>query len=212
MPSIEWRYFTGNNVLDKLLIGAQGPILVYGEAGVGKTNLALHISRIASLSGKRVLYVNTEGWAYKGRISILDGLDNVVFVDINDFWLQTLFILSIIPLIVEDYDLIVIDTINNLFRCQEDIEAATRSLSAQMGILYWVSVFKKRKVLVLGQVKAGEEGEEISGATYIKFWASVIVRLERKGSTRILIIEKPENTGLELEFEITNKGIKWLGP
>ncbi len=212
MPSIEWKYITGSNVLDELLIKAQGPILVYGEAGVGKTNLALHVSRIASLSSKRVLYVNTEGWAYKGRISVLDGLDNVVFVDISDFWLQTLFILSIVPLIVERYDLIVIDTINNLFRCQEDIEAATRSLSSQMSILYWVSRFKKKKVLVLSQVKAGEEGEEVSGATYIKFWADVIVRLERKGSTRILIVEKPEDTGIELEFKITDKGLVWLKP
>ena len=200
---------TGNKKLDKIFLEAKGPILVYGEAGVGKTNLALHVARLLSIQGKNVLYINTEGWAYKGRVCRLNGLDNVVFIDISDFWIQTLLIVSKLPSTYNRFRAIIVDTINNLFRIEESLEAATRALSAQMATLHLISSESNVLVLVLGQVRAYEGNEEISGSTYIRFWSTTILRIEKANGYRLIVLEKPRKE-IRLKFKINDKGIVWV--
>lgn len=153
--------------------------------------------------------MNTEGWAYKGRVSVLDGLDNVEFIDINDFWVQVLMVVNLLPRIANKYRAIIIDTINNLFRTQENVDEAIRGLSAQMGALYSISLKDNVFVLVLGQVRATEGDEEISGSIYVKFWSKVVLRIEKDGIRRRLVIEKPRLNKI-LEFMIGDKGIIWV--
>ena len=188
----------------------RGPILVYGEAGSGKTNLALYIAALNSSSAKKILYVNTEGWSIKARIIDLSkywDLGNIDFVDIISFRQQTLFVLRRLPRIIDRYNIVIIDTINNLYRVEEDIDAATRSLSTQMAMLYSFATDYLKNVFVLGQVKAEDEGEEVSGSTYIKYWSTIIMRLER-GKPRRIVVERPER--MELFFEINERGIRWV--
>ncbi len=188
----------------------RGPVLVYGEAGSGKTNLALYIAALNSSTAKKILYVNTEGWSIKARITDLSkywDLGNIDFVDIISFRQQTLFVLRRLPRIIDHYNIVIIDTINNLYRVEEDIDAATRSLNTQMALLYSLATDYSKNILVLGQVKAKDEGEEVSGSTYIKYWSTTIMKLER-GIPRKIIIEKPEKR--EILFEISKRGIRWM--
>ncbi len=201
---------TGNKELDKIISSRKGPLLVYGEAGSGKTNLALYVSALNSALNKRILYINTEGWSIKARIVRLFrywNMNRIEFVDLNNFRQQTLFLLRLLPRIIYKYDIVIIDTINNLYRIEENLDAATRALSTQMAVLYTLSLKLSRNIIVLGQVKAEDEGEEVSGSTYIRFWSTVVARLER-GSPRKMIIEKPIEK--KFFFEITERGIKWI--
>ncbi len=201
---------TGNKELDRILSLRRGPLLVYGEAGSGKTNFALYVSALNSTINNKVLYINTEGWSVKARITELSkywDMNRIEFIDLNNFRQQTLFILRLLPRTIYKYSIIVIDTINNLYRIEEDLDAATRALSTQMAILYTLSLRHSKNIIVLGQVKAGDEREEVSGSTYIRFWSTIIARLE-KNNPRRMIIEKPVKK--EFFFEITERGIKWI--
>jgi len=201
---------TGNKELDRILSSRRGPLLVYGEAGSGKTNFALYVSALNSTLNRKVLYINTEGWIIKARITGLSkywDMNRIEFIDLNNFRQQTLFILRHLPRIIYRYDIIVVDTINNLYRIEEDLDAATRALSTQMAVLYTLSSRLSRTIIVLGQVKAEDEREEVSGSTYIRFWSTTIARLE-KDNPRRMIIEKPVEK--EFFFEITGRGIKWI--
>jgi len=54
----------GCRTLDDLLGGGfeKGALsLIYGEAGTGKTNICIQIARNVALSGRKVLYIDTEG-------------------------------------------------------------------------------------------------------------------------------------------------------
>ncbi len=201
---------TGNRELDTILSSVKGPSLIYGEAGSGKTNLALYVSAINSSLGKRILYINTEGWSIKARITELSkywDMSRIKFLDVYDFRYQTLFILRRLPKIIDNYDIVIVDTINNLYRIEEDLDAATRALNAQMAALYKLSIDFRIDIIVLGQVKAENEREEVSGSTYIRFWTNFIARLERS-VPRKMIIEKPVEK--IFSFEITMRGIKWI--
>lgn len=201
---------TGNKELDRIISSKKGPMLVYGEAGSGKTNFALYVSALNSAMNKNILYINTEGWSIKGRIVMLSqywDMSRVEFIDLSNFRQQTLFILRRLPKIIYRYSIVIIDTINNLYRIEEDLNAATRALNTQMAMLYVLSLKFSKNVIVLGQVKAENEREEVSGSTYIRFWSPIIARLE-KNNPRKMLIEKPVER--EFLFEISERGIEWI--
>ena len=55
----------GCDSIDKLLGGGfeAGAITeIYGEAGSGKTNLCLQLSKAVVLDGKKVIFIDSEGW------------------------------------------------------------------------------------------------------------------------------------------------------
>ncbi len=204
------KIITGNKELDRILYLIKGPLLVYGEAGSGKTNFALYVAALNSALSRKILYINTEGWGIKARVVKLSkywDMSRIKFIDINTFRQQTIFILRSLPKIIYEFDMIIVDTINSLYRIEEDFDAATKALSTQMATLYTLSLKHYKNIIILGQVKAKDEGEEVSGSTYIRFWSTVIARLEKE-TPRKMVLEKPVEK--EFFFEITERGIKWI--
>ncbi len=191
----------------RLFGGVRGPVLVYGEAGAGKTNLALEALREAAGRGSRGFYLSTEGRQYAARVAGLEGFENVFFAEASSLEEQSRVLLAVIPVLVRPDDLVVVDTINALYRLEfEERAGAARifaHIGAQMGILYQLS---ERGVytLVTGQVHG--EGDEASGMWLVRFWARRIMRVERRGSLRRLV----GPSGEEYWFEIAGRGIRWL--
>lgn len=183
-----------------------GPVLLYGEAGVGKTNLVLEALREASMHGMRGFYLSTEGSQYVARVLQLGGMDNVLFSEALSLGEQTRIILWGLPRIAGMLRIVVVDTINSLYRLDAgEGERAFIHLGAQMASLYRLAS-RGVMVVVTGQVHG--EGDEASGMWLTRFWAKKILRVERRGDSRVMRCVEP--CCAEHYFVIERKGIRWL--
>ncbi|MEM1561156.1 MAG: hypothetical protein QXN35_06350, partial [Ignisphaera sp.] len=54
--------------MDKVLLSRYRRILIYGEAGSGKTNIMLNILLCSSKSDSNFYYISTEGSAFLNRV------------------------------------------------------------------------------------------------------------------------------------------------
>ena len=196
------------DLYNDLLLKEKCMILIYGEAGSGKTNLTLFLLAKASRNGRRGIYISTEGKTYQALVN-QDRFTNVFFSEVYElnelskliFELETL-----LDTLNGERMVIVIDTINSLYRLQENLEHAVTVLNMQLALLYKLSRLGCT-VIVTGQVRERLEEEvhattsiDVSGSTYLRFWPDIIIRLERIGIRRMLIVEKPID--MELGFEI----------
>mgnify|MGYP000135472172 CR=1 FL=1 len=196
------------DLYNDLLLKEKCMILIYGEAGSGKTNLTLFLLAKASRNGRRGIYISTEGKIYQALVD-QDKFTNVFFSEVYDLNELSKLIFELKTLLDKLDDkkmVIVVDTINSLYRLQENLEHAVTVLNMQLALLYKLSRLGCT-VIVTGQVRERLEEEvhtttsvDVSGSTYLRFWPDIIIRLERVGVRRMLIVEKPID--MELGFEI----------
>lgn len=195
----------GHRRLDGLVERLRGPVLLYGEAGTGKTVLMLEALR---RSKGRSIYVGTEGSAaYQPRVETLEGLDHVLFVEVGSLEEQTRLILSLASLGPHTLSMLVVDSVNSLYRLEEDIQRAGMMLGLQMAVLRRLSSFGV-VTLTTGQVHG--EGDEASGTWLIEFWAPLIIRLKKAGAGRVAEVVKPEEHMFKAGFTITGWGVEWI--
>ena len=196
------------DLYNDLLLKEKCMILIYGEAGSGKTNLTLFLLAKASRNGRRGIYISTEGKIYQALVD-QDKFTNVFFSEVYDLNELSKLIFELKTLLDKLDDkkmVIVVDTINSLYRLQENLEHAVTVLNMQLALLYKLSRLGCT-VIVTGQVRERLEEEvhtttsiDVRGSTYLRFWPDIIIRLERVGVRRMLIVEKPID--MELGFEI----------
>ncbi len=196
------------DLYNDLLLKEKSMILIYGEAGSGKTNLTLFLLAKASRNGRRGIYISTEGKIYQAVVD-QEKFTNVFFSEVYDLNELSKLIFELKTLLDKLDDrkmVIVVDTINSLYRLQENLEHAVTVLNMQLAFLYKLSRLGCT-VIVTGQVRERLEEEvrattsiDVSGSTYLRFWPDIIIRLERVGARRMLIVEKPID--MELGFEI----------
>ncbi len=195
-----------NDVFQQVLksLGAEKPsyIFVYGEAGSGKTNLATWISSTAIALGYKVFYLSSEGELFIDRIlnfcehmenqCMLDMLHSSIVMDFYDQAQELLHLYSRVSRSENDRVLVVIDSINGLFREIAEREEALRVLAYQSSILRALTSLGITTIAT-GQVRAYEENEiDASGAKYISWWATHIYRLQRlEGGLREMLLLKP---------------------
>lgn len=173
--------------LDTLLEGGIEPgvvTLVYGEPAAGKTNLALQLARTVVRQGLRVAYVDTEGVSFD-RLRQISGDDytqmiqRVLFAAPFDFGDQSRRVEEAAAL--EDIGLIVVDSLNHLYRLEldQDPNLAGRRLQAQLGSLQRAARKRRIPVLVTAQVyEAGETTLPFGGRT-MGHIVKTILELER---------------------------------
>jgi len=192
---------------DELLLKKNSVILIYGEAGTGKTNLVLHLlTRIRNEKCKGI-YVSTEGKTYQALID-KERFNHILFVEVYSMEQLNKLFLELIPYVIgKDVRVVVIDTINSLYRLQEDLEYAVIALNMQLAMLHKLSRMGCTAIIT-GQVRGQLEEShittasiDVSGALYLRFWSDVIIRLERMGVRRMLIVEKPINMKLGFKIE-----------
>ncbi len=195
----------GHRELDELVEKCGGPVLIYGEAGTGKTTLILEALRNAK---GRAVYVGTEGpAAYQPRVETLGNLGHALFVDVDSLEEQTKLLLTLARLGPRILNMLVVDSINSLYRLEGDIQRAGLMLGLQMAVLRQLSV-KGVTTLITGQVHG--EGDEASGMWLIGFWSPLIIRLERAGRERVLEVVKPSHYRFKARFVITGWGVEWV--
>ncbi|MCX8184515.1 MAG: hypothetical protein RMI56_06545 [Sulfolobales archaeon] len=184
--------------------------LLYGSAGVGKTNLCLWI---VSKSSKPSLYLSTEG-------SIPIPLLERYSLCSREFYFREIFSLEDLSiLLIEmflDYSLskfknVCIDSINTHYR-YEVVERpiANKLLNTSLAILSYTASSFGSRILLTAQVRE-EEGEVVpSGYEILDFWSDIIVEIKKKGNDREIEVVKPsEFRNRRIKFSITDRGIEF---
>jgi DNA repair protein RadB len=216
---------TGSPILDNLLEGGYEKDIIttiYGPAGSGKTLLCLLSLLKIVESGKKIIYIDTEGGFSIERLKQLNPnykkiLDKIVFLRPTSFQGQKKAFEKLKEVINNKIKMIIIDTIAMLYRLElgksEDVYEVNRELGKQLSCLSEIARKKKIPVLITNQVYANfdEKGKvNIVGGDLLKYSSKCLIELQITPSgNRRSIIKKHRSISAEKEvtFKIVEKGI-----
>ena len=184
--------------------------MVYGQAGTGKTTLALQTAVSLAREHKKTLFLDTEGGFSVERLKQMCGdewaslLDYIVVMRITSFSEQYDRISQMIHS-VQNFGLVIVDTIGHWYRqeVRKDATSANRVMDRQLRLLFEMS--RHVPVLLMTQVYADVTNKKtatVGGAMVLK-WCKKLIELQKE--PRTIILHKPmEKKSL---FDITNSGL-----
>lgn len=219
------RISTGVKFLDEFLEGgfeADAITTIYGPAGSGKTNLALLSAVEVAKSGKKVIFIDTEGGFSVARLKQLlpdykKLLDRFVFLRPMSFAEQKQSVERLRELVNNKIGLIVVDTITMLYRLQRSFKEDDNfnyDLSLQMVWLNEIARKHNIPVLLTSQVYSSMDNTgrvKIVGGDILLYTSKCLLELESlHNGKRKLILRKHRSIAGEKEatFEIVEKGIQ----
>jgi DNA repair protein RadB len=190
---------------------------IYGDAGSGKTNICLQAARECASSGKKVAYLGSERISME-RLSQISQtneykkiLQNILFFNPSSLEEQERMIHKAIAL--NDIALIIIDTINGLYRIKVDHDqaGASRSLTRQITDLQLAARKHDLYVILTAQVYTAENGDiKPFAVRNIEPMVKTILKLEKTdmGERRATLIKHPSQpAGKQVVFRITAWGL-----
>ena len=218
------RVSTGVDFLDSFLEGGyetDAITTIYGPAGAGKTNLALLAAVSVAKKGKKVLFVDTEGGFSVSRLKQIATdykkvLDQIVFLRPTNFKDQTEAIERLKTLVNKKIGLIVVDTINMLYRLQRSFKEDdnfNRDLSLQMLALNEIARNQNIPILLTSQVYSAFDNNRlrIVGGDILLYTSKCLIEVEslHEGKRKVKLRKHRSIRGeKEVMFEIVAKGIK----
>jgi DNA repair protein RadB len=154
--------------LDTLLGGGLEVGIVtklFGESGTGKTNCCLQAVRECAATGRKTVYIDTEGVSIERLRQICseavfqDVLRTVLFYRPVSFSAQEKMVAHAVRM--RGVGLIVVDTVNRLYRGKrgEELDDVVRSFVRQMTTLQVAARSKRLIVLVTEQVYTDSQGQ-----------------------------------------------------
>ncbi len=214
----------GSAALDSLLEGGfeGGAItLLFGEAGTGKTNICLQVAGNVAASGKKVLYIDTEGVSLERLKQIAgdryeDVMRNILFFEAHTFEDQEKFVDKAVKLAESSLEVgtIILDSATIHYRLTRNDEerGVRKSLSPQLAKLLSVARSKDIPIIVTSQVYTDiEKGTfEPLGGHVLLHNAKAIIRLDKVGTgvrRAVLIKHRHLEEGRRADFRLTNTGV-----
>ncbi|OPY29139.1 MAG: DNA repair and recombination protein RadB [Methanocella sp. PtaU1.Bin125] len=221
------RLPTGAKPIDDLLGGGfeTGTITqVYGEPSSGKTNICLQLAVNTMRTGKKVIFIDTEGFSLE-RFAQIAGEDaqelakNLYWYQVTDFIQQFSAIKDAQKLMEQseqNIGLIIMDSATALYRVEregKDGIGPMRELASQMTALLGMARKHDAAVVITNQIYTDIENEVLraSGGKWLEHISKAIVELKRAGPGKRLAILKKHRSRPEgecVEFAITGKGIE----
>lgn len=211
---------SGSEVLNNLLRGGfeKGVIsTLYGEAGSGKTNLAI-LAALTSAEKSKVVFVDTEGGFSTDRVEQLfpnsSRLKNVKILEPTTFEEQAKAIDEIKKL---ESDLIVIDSIVMLYRLglkENNVSETNKELARQLSLLSELARKNQIAIIVTNQVYSEfdkKDSVKMVGGDLLKYWSKCIIKLEKVGQSirkASLVKHRSLPEGSSKYFEIKEDGIE----
>ena len=220
---------TGSKILNEMLDGGyekDAITTIYGPAGSGKTVLCLLCAMNIAKSGKKVIYVDTEGgfsverlrqicssisWDYKKV------LENIIFLKPTSFEEQKKSFENLRDLVNDRIGLIVVDTIAMLYRLElgksEEIKDVNRELGRQIAYLTEIARKNKIPVLITNQVYTDFDEKDkvnIVGGDILKYGSKCLIELQiTPNSNRRAILRKHRSLAEQKDilFRIVEGGI-----
>jgi len=215
---------TGAKPLDDLLGGGfeAGTISqVYGEPASGKTNICLQLAVQTLRAGKRVVFIDTEGFSVE-RFAQIAGDDArelarelVVFSPFS-FEQQFVAIKDAEKLIDQNVGLIILDSATAFYRVEregKDGIGPMRELASQMTALLGLARKHDVAVVITNQIYTDIEREELraAGGRWLEHISKAIIELKRAGPGKRVAILKKHRSKAEgecAEFAITGRGVE----
>lgn len=216
---------SGVSALDRILNGGLTTSRfthVFGEAGSGKTTLALQFVSAACRLGIRVAYVNSEATSPLERLgqitgkSFTDVEDMIRLISPKSFEEQGAVIDDLELYAREGTRLVVIDTLTRLYRAALEDKTtnyvAHRELNMQAGILKGLARQKDIVVLVLNQVRGAMKKHkdfEPVAKNILDFWSDyvIVIRKRKKQGERLLERLFPEGDSAKETLYLTQDGL-----
>ncbi len=227
---------TGNLDLDQFFDGGYERDVIttfYGPAGSGKTNLCMLAAVSMAKTGKKVIFMDTEGGFSVDRLKQLTDesvLKNILLLKATSFDEQQELFNKLLEKIKPELGLIIVDSMAMLYRLelalarekenQKRISEINGSLSRQLRILAEIARKKFIPVIVTNQVysdfsKNGnldERAVHMVGGDLLKHASKCIVELKIERDRRKAILRKHRSIPQkEFLFYITGKGISKAG-
>lgn len=214
--------------LDRLLHGGLPPnqlTVFYGKAATGKSTIALQYSVNCARNNLQVIYIDGDGAFSVERLKqIASDFDLVaplilIFTPKN-FFEQTVLVEKLELYLSDNIGLIIVDTINNLYRVTLKNSKITftlnRELNRQLAYLAYYTKKYDIPVLVMSQVHSSlKEGGEVEpvATRALNYWASNIVHLSLnpKLGVRTAILERLNGrnfTNVFCHFKLSDTGVE----
>jgi DNA repair protein RadB len=215
---------TGSKALDDLLEGGLegGAItLFFGEAGSGKTNICLQIASLVAASGKKVIYIDTEGVSLERLKQIAgdqyeDVMKNILFFEPQSFDEQEKFVDKAVKLAESSLEVgvMILDsaTIHYRLTRNDEEKGIRKSLSPQLAKLLAAARTKDIPVILTSQVYTDiEKGTfEPLGGHVLLHNAKAIIRLDKIGTSSrraVIIKHRHLEEGRKADFKLTKDGV-----
>lgn len=198
----------------------------YGPPGSGKTNIALNLLVQCVKTGKKAIFVDTEGGLSIERFKQISGNDfdvlasKVIIFEPKTFQEQDEALRKVENLLESEdkVDLVILDSAVALYRLKEgDLTQLNRELGKQMGLLSRIARKNHVAVIITNQIYPvfGDDGSTGMiapvGGTILKYWSKIMVELTRGdiNGERYAILKRHRSRpeGLKARFKIVNEGL-----
>ena len=199
---------------------------IFGSPSSGKSNVALMLTVNVAKTGRKVIYIDTEGGISIDRIKQISGpyfsnvANNIMVFEPTDFIQQTENLRSIDVWLRkhhEEVDLIILDSAVALYRV-DDMKSykLSKELRKQIQLLSNIARRYDIAVIITNQIYNSFDDEGNSevkpvGGDILEYISKVIIRLERGEETdqRIATLKRHRSIpeGRQVTFSITSDGI-----
>lgn len=198
----------------------------YGPPGVGKTNIALNLMVQCVKTGKKAIFIDTEGGLSIERLKQISGdefnklASNVMVFEPKTFQEQDEVLRKVENLLESEKDvgLVILDSAVSLYRIKDgDLSQTNRELGQQMGLLIRIARKHHIAVVITNQIYQvfGDEGTTGMiapvGGTILKYRSKVMVELLRGdiNGERYAILKRHRSRpeGLKTPFKIVKEGL-----
>lgn len=200
--------------------------LLYGEAGTGKTTIAIQCAVNCARRGFKTLFIDADGTFSSVRLAQIAQYDldavspQILVFTPQKFKEQIHLIENLDAFLTPNVALIVVDTITSLYRLElgssEKTFALNRELNRQLAYLVDIAKAKKVAVLLISQVHSvmGEMNEvEPVAMRILNFQSKIIVNLRKIATVGVVeaILEKFSDmkySHANSKFKLTETGIQ----
>lgn len=221
------RVSIGVDIFDALLGGGlenDSVTTIFGPAGSGKTNLALHSVIARVKNGEKAIYFDTEGGFSVERLNQIAGehsdavLKNTFFLRPATFEEQVKSMERLKELSCsKNIGIIVVDTISMLYRLERKIGDDNggdfnREFGMQVVQLNEIAHRKHIPVLIINQVYTSFDDKQVHmlGGDMLQYGSKCLIELQSlSGSKRVAILRKHRSMPVDERayFEIVKEGI-----
>ncbi len=171
---------------------------VYGEGGTGKTNMALQLTVSALLTGKRVIYIDTEGFSSTRFLQIANNdqnlSKNLLLFRCETFGEQEMNLIKSERILQnsKDVDLLVLDSITALLRIERDDNVRNQGLSRVISLLHTIGSKYSIPLFITNQIYF-----DVTSSTITPFGGHLLDHF----SKTIISLKKMSNGGREATVE-----------
>ena len=219
-----------NNYHNSLKI-LQGIFSVYGDFGVGKTTFALQTAISSAKLGKSVIYVYTKPNIPSEKIQLINKdsnkiLENILFIQTTDFdelnrivFNFEFLVLKFLKMNQPKFDLIIIDSITNLYRLELNMEKKEKNynlnyqLNQILANLTYLNAIYGIEILIINEISRKNLNDQIievqSGGKVMEFWVNNVLKItktKKLNERKFLFTNITKNQTIEFTSNLRERG------